>query len=208
MTQFGPVSWLGHASFRIDDTRGRVYIDPWKLPPDAPPADLILVTHAHFDHFSPADIRRIRTPHTLICCTADVAADLGESVTVVEPGLTLTRGPWSIQTIPAGNLLKEFHPLAKRWVGYLLTLQDGVRILHTGDTDALPHHDSLKVDIALFPCGGTYTMDGHEAGRLAKRMAPGTAIPMHWGDIVGSRADAEQVQRHYAATVILEPARM
>jgi L-ascorbate metabolism protein UlaG (beta-lactamase superfamily) len=79
--------------------------------------------------------------------------------------------------------------------------------LHTGDTDALPHHDTLKAEIALLPCGGTYTMDGDEAGTLARRMGPGTVIPMHWGDIVGSRADAETVLRHYPATVILEPAR-
>jgi L-ascorbate metabolism protein UlaG (beta-lactamase superfamily) len=207
MTQFGPVTWLGHASFRIDDTPGRVYIDPWKLPSGAPPADLILVTHAHYDHFSPEDLHRIRTPRTFVCCTADVAAALDGSVTVVEPGQSLTVGPWSVQTIAAGNMRKEFHPLAKRWVGYVLTLSEGRTVLHTGDTDALPHHDALKVDIALLPCGGTYTMDGDEAGRLAARMSPGTAIPMHWGDIVGTRADAETVMRHYAPTVILEPAR-
>jgi L-ascorbate metabolism protein UlaG (beta-lactamase superfamily) len=199
--------WLGHASFRIDDTPGRIYIDPWKLPSDAPPADLILVTHAHYDHFSPEDLQRIRTPRTFVCCTADVAKALGGSVIVVEPGQSLTAGPWSLRTIAAGNTRKEYHPLAKRWVGYVLTLHDGRTILHTGDTDALPHHDSLMVDIALLPCGGMYTMDGDEAGRLAERMSPGTAIPMHWGDIVGTRADAEAVLRHYASTVILEPAR-
>ncbi|MCU0453212.1 MAG: MBL fold metallo-hydrolase [Bacteroidetes bacterium] len=207
MTQFGPVTWLGHASFRIDDTLGRVYVDPWKLPPESPPADLILVTHAHDDHFSPDDLRRIRTSRTLVCCTADVANMLEGPTTVVKPDMSVTVGPWSVATISAGNQRKAFHPLAKGWVGYVLTLGDGRRLLHTGDTDALPHHDLLKVDIALLPCGGTYTMDGEEAGCLAQRMAPGTAVPMHWGDIVGTRADAEKVLKHYSRTIILDPAR-
>lgn len=207
MIHFGPVAWLGHASFRIDDTLGRVYIDPWKLPSEAPPADLILVTHPHDDHFSPDDIRRVRTPRTQVCCTADVAKRLDAPTTVVKPDMVISAGPWSITTIPAGNLRKEYHPLTKGWVGYLLTLGDGRRLLHAGDTDALPHHDRLKVDIALLPCGGTYTMDGEEAGRLAQRMAPGTAIPMHWGDIVGTRADAEQMLTLYPHTVMLDPMR-
>ncbi len=207
MNHLGPVVWLGHASFRIDDPLGRVYIDPWKLPPGAPPADLLLVTHAHYDHCSPDDIRSIRTDRTLVCAPADVASTLGGSVVVVAPGDVVTVGPWPIQVIAAANLRAKFHPLANGWVGYVLTLSDGRRILHAGDTDALPHHDTVAVEVALLPCGGTYTMDGPEAGRLAQRMAPEVVVPMHWGDIVGSRADAEAVARLYPSTVILEPER-
>lgn len=198
-----PVHWLGHASFRIDDTRGRIYIDPWKLGTEPPPADLILISHAHDDHFSPDDIRRIRTPATLVCCTADVAKTLKGGVTIVRPGQTTTVGPWPLETIAAFNLGKKFHPQQNGWVGYVITLGDGRRLLHTGDTDALPHHDTLAVDIACIPCGGTYTMNADEAGALARRMRPGAVVPMHWGDIVGERKDAERVKTLYPATVIL-----
>ena len=182
-------------------------MDPWKLPPDTPPADFILVTHAHYDHCSPDDVARIRTPRTLLVCPADAARTLGGTATIVAPGQSVAVGPWTIETVPAGNLRKEFHPLSKGWVGYVLTLDDRRRLFHAGDTDQLPAHDGLRVDIALLPCGGTYTMDGEEAGRLAEDLAPGVAIPMHWGDIVGSHDDAMAVQRHYPPTVILEPMR-
>ncbi len=198
-----PVCWLGHASFRIDDPRGRVYIDPWKLTGDPPPADLVLITHAHYDHFSPDDIRRIRTPTTLICCTADVAKALQGSLTVVKPGGTYRVGEWDVETVAAYNVGKEFHPQRNGWVGYLFTLSDGRRVFHSGDTDALPHHDTIRADIALLPCGGTYTMNADEVGALANRMKPATLVPMHWGDIVGKREDAEKVKKLYPATVIL-----
>src|SRR5450759_2044253 len=57
------IHWLGHDSFRLDGS-STVYIDPWKLAADAPPADLILITHDHYDHFSPDDIARLSTPRT------------------------------------------------------------------------------------------------------------------------------------------------
>lgn len=198
-----PVHWLGHASFRIDDLHGRIYIDPWKLGSDPPSADLILISHAHDDHFSPDDIRRVRTPSTLICCTADVAKALNGNVTIVRPGQSITVGPWPLEIVAAYNVGKRYHPQANGWVGYVVTLGDGRRLLHTGDTDALPHHDSVAVDIACLPCGGTYTMNADEAGALATRMRPATLVPMHWGDIVGGRKDAERVKKIYPATVIL-----
>jgi L-ascorbate metabolism protein UlaG (beta-lactamase superfamily) len=200
------VHWLGHASFRIDDPRGRVYIDPWKLTGDPPPAGLILITHAHYDHFSPDDIGRIRTPATHVCCTADVARSLAGPLTIVHPDSAYHVGEWDVQTVAAYNVDKEFHPRRNGWVGYLLVLSDGRRVFHAGDTDALPHHDSIRADIALLPCGGTYTMNADDAGALANRMKPAVLVPMHWGQIVGTREDAERVKRLYPATAILRPA--
>ncbi len=187
------IHWLGHDSFRIDG-EVTIYIDPWQLPKDSPPADLILVTHEHSDHFSPDDIALIRTPRTEIVAIAAVAAQLSGRVHTVKPGDHLTVQGVAIEVLPAYNLHKKFHPRAKGHVGYVLTV-NGQRIYHAGDTDAIPEMRGLKPDIALIPVSGTYVMDAAEAVEAVKLLQPGLAIPMHYGAIVGSEADAQRFQR-------------
>lgn len=196
-----PIRWLGHASVRIDDRYGRVYIDPWKLSADAPPADLLLITHAHYDHFSPDDIARIRTRETVVLCTADVANAL-PGATVVAPDADLRIGPWRIRATRAYNIGKKFHPKGNGWVGYCVELSDGRIVYHAGDTDVIPEMSDVKADVAMLPCGGTYTMTGEEAGKAAQLIHPGLVLPIHWGDIIGTKADAERLKQLYASTVI------
>lgn len=201
------IHWLGHASFQIEDSAGMIYIDPWKLPPSLPAADLILVTHSHFDHLSSDDIRKITGPKTRVVGPGSVASALTIPVTVIEPDMSIKVGPWNVEAVAAYNIGKEFHKRSEGWVGYIVTLSDGTRLYHAGDTDDTDELRSVHSDIALLPCGGTYTMSAGEVVTVANIIKPGTLIPMHWGDIVGTREDAEQVQRGYAATVILEPMR-
>lgn len=186
------IHWLGHASFRIDD-EATIYIDPWKIA-GGPPADLILVTHAHHDHLSPDDIARVRTPDTVIVCPAQCTNEIEGDVRVVEPGQTLLVGPVTVEAVPSYNTNKPNHPKAAGNVGYVVTV-GGRRIYHAGDTDLIPEMADIRCDVALLPIGGTYTMNVDEALRALERITPQVAVPMHWGDIVGDKEDAERFRR-------------
>lgn len=199
------IHWLGHATFRLEDGGSQIYIDPWKLPAGALKADVILVTHAHYDHFSEEDIVRIEQPGTLFVAPADVAAKLkGRKVTIAAPGGTYQVGPVKVEATPAYNLNKDFHKKAENWVGYVVTLSNGQRIYHSGDTDAVPEMDAIKTDVALMPCGGTYTMTAAEMAEAANRFKPSVLIPMHWGDIVGQKADAEAAAKVFKGRTVIK----
>jgi L-ascorbate metabolism protein UlaG (beta-lactamase superfamily) len=193
------IHWLGHDSFRIDGDV-TIYIDPWKLAAGSPPAGLILITHEHSDHFSPEDIDLIRTAQTEFVAIATVAAKLSGQVHAVKPGDRLTVRGVAIEVLPAYNLAKKFHPREKGHVGYVLTV-GGQRIYHAGDTDAIPEMRDLQPDIAMIPVSGTYVMDVDEALEAVKLLKPGLAIPMHYGAIVGSDADALRFQQLSPAPV-------
>jgi L-ascorbate metabolism protein UlaG (beta-lactamase superfamily) len=202
------IHWLGHASFRIHDGGSVMYIDPWKLPKNSLPADFIFITHDHYDHFSMADIDHIKKDSTRFVAPKDTASKLKGDVTAVLPGESHTVGSIHVKTIAAYNMGKKFHPKENKWVGYIITLSDGQMVYHSGDTDATPELRNVKTDIALLPCGGTYTMTGKEAGEMANIFNPELLIPMHWGDIVGSKKDAEEVKSVFKGeTVIKTPER-
>ncbi|MBI3287720.1 MAG: MBL fold metallo-hydrolase [Chloroflexi bacterium] len=197
------ITWLGHASFRIDGPK-TVYIDPWKIRGGAS-ADLILITHSHYDHLSAEDVAKIQGPRTVIVATADSAKQLQGDVRVVKPGDRLTLDGVSIEVVSAYNTNKQFHPRTNNWVGYVVEL-GGSRIYHPGDTDLIPEMERVRCDIALLPVSGTYVMTAQEAAQAANKIKPRFAIPMHYGDIVGSRVDAEKFKELAACEVrILEP---
>jgi L-ascorbate metabolism protein UlaG (beta-lactamase superfamily) len=194
------IHWLGHATFRIEDGPTQIYVDPWKLPAHAPKADVILITHAHYDHYSADDIARIERPTTEFVAPPDVAAKLkGKRVTAAAPGGTYKVGNLSIEAVAAYNTNKAFHKKAEGWVGYVVTLSNGMRVYHTGDSDVTPEMKAVKTDVALMPCGGTYTMTGAEVAQAANAFKPAVLVPMHWGDIVGTRQDAEAVAKAFTA---------
>jgi L-ascorbate metabolism protein UlaG (beta-lactamase superfamily) len=204
------IHWLGHASFRIEDAGSQIYIDPWKLPAGAPKATVVFITHGHYDHLSPGDIRAIEQPGTVFVAPADVAATLaGRHVVTAAAGGRYTAGPVTVEAVPAYNSGKPFHPRSSGWLGYIVTLSSGARIYHSGDSDMIPEMKALtNIDVALMPCGGTYTMTAAEMAAAANAFKPKVLIPMHWGDIVGSRADADTVAKAFSGkTVIKSPER-
>lgn len=182
------LTWLGHASFRItSDTR--VYIDPWKIDGEPHDGDLVIVSHGHYDHCSPEDVRKVAKPTADILAPADAAAALGRG-TSAEFGTKVTMGGAIVETVRAYNPEKTFHPRRSNWFGVVLTV-DGARIYYAGDTDVVPEMGDLRdIDVALLPVGGTYTMDPAEAARACRMIQPAVAIPYHWGDIVGDETDA------------------
>lgn len=182
------IHWLGHASFRIEGSKV-VYIDPWEIKP-GPKADIILVTHDHYDHCSPDDVAKITKADTTIVATSDCARKLKGNVKSLKPGESVDIAGVKIEAVPAYNINKQFHPKSNNWVGYVVTL-DGERVYHTGDTDVIPEMREIKADVVLLPVGGTYTMTAGEAVKVCDWIKPKKAIPMHWGKIVGSEKDAE-----------------
>lgn len=193
--------WLGHAGVMIQGKSGIVYIDPWKVSRPSPKADIILLTHDHYDHYSQEDVILLKTSSTRV--VAPMSAP--EVTDVVAPGETRFFGDITVEAVPAYNLAKGFHPRSSNWLGYVVET-GGRRIYHAGDTDRIPEMKDLDVDLALIPVGGTYTMDAHEAAQAVKDIRAGGVIPIHFGDIVGSREDAERFARACTVPVhILSP---
>ncbi|MGC8473522.1 MAG: MBL fold metallo-hydrolase [Candidatus Dormibacteria bacterium] len=201
-------TWFKQAAYRWQGDGLTVYIDPWEVT-TTDVADLIVITHAHFDHFSPPDIEKVSGPRTVVVAPHDIAKELSGNVTAVAPGEVLEAAGVHLETVPAYNVVEErlqAHPKENGWVGYLLTL-GGHTYYHAGDTDHLPELERLRTEVAFLPIGGTYTMDADEAAGLARAMAPSLAVPMHYGFVVGSRDDAETFRAKAAPVEVrtLEP---
>ncbi len=179
--------WLGHDSFRISGTT-TIYLDPFQIE-KGPVADLILLTHPHRDHCSPDDLAKIIGPKTILVGTEDTLKPLPGAKRVIKAGEKFALGTVTVETVPAYNIDKPFHPKANGWVGYIVTVE-GVRIYHAGDTDRIPEMKKITADIALLPIGGKYTMTATEAVLAASDIAPKIAIPMHYGAVIGTDADA------------------
>lgn len=180
------VKWLGHASFIIKAEGKTIYIDPYEGE-YCDKADLVLVTHSHHDHCDPTKINKVRGDHTTIIAPADCASMIGGEVRTLKPGEKATVGPIIVEATEAFNYKRfrspgnPYHPKGLG-VGYLITAK-GKTIYHAGDTDRIPEMDRLgKVDLALLPSGGTYTMDNPDAVEAALAIKPKAAIPMHRWD--------------------------
>ena len=193
------IDWLGHAAFRVNLGRATVYIDPYRIPEGAPPADLILITHGHYDHFSPQDVERLSTRDTWLVGPAAVAERASGRVHRIGPGELLedelVRGI-HVRAVAAYNTSKRdpdgkpFHPRDAGWVGYELNIR-GERLYHSGDTDVIPEMDTVTgVDVALLPVSGVYVMTAQEAAEAARRIQPRVAVPMNWGSHIGTEHDA------------------
>ena len=190
-------TWFRQSAMRWVGEGLTVYIDPWGIRDDDPAAYLILITHAHFDHFQPDEIAKIRSGSTKVAAPRDVAKELSGEVTPVAPGESHEIAGVRFTTVPAYNVREERlekHPKANGWVGYVLDL-GGSTYYHAGDTDHAAELDDVKADVAFLPIGGTYTMDASEAGGLARSIAPQIAVPMHFGFVVGSPSDAERFRK-------------
>jgi L-ascorbate metabolism protein UlaG (beta-lactamase superfamily) len=166
-----------------------IYIDPWKLK-KAEKADLILISHSHYDHYSPEDVEKILKDGTVVVCTND-CSDLKAIVLTVKPGDKIEANDIPVEVVPSYNTNKAFHPKASNWVGFIITV-DGKRIYYCGDTDFIPEMKKIKADIVIAPVGGTYTMTAEEAASAVNTIKPELAIPIHYNDIVGTVKDAEK----------------
>jgi len=197
------LTWLGHDGFRIEDGQ-TIYIDPFKIEGVTKKADIVLVSHEHFDHCSIEDLNKIITPSTVIVAHSQSRNTLSKlkvkEIRIVKPGEKLEINGVNFETVPAYNVNKfrepgkPFHPKEDEKLGFVLTVK-GVRIYHAGDSDHIPEMKNIKTDIALLPISGTYVMTVQEAVEATTSIKPKIAIPMHYDAIVGTAKDAEEFKK-------------
>lgn len=193
---------------RISCDEGVVYFDPFRMKESPHDADYILITHDHFDHFSPEDIDKVSKSGTILIVPEKMLAKAGEVRHLVKQIETVNAGQkrviegLKIETVPAYNLLKPFHPKSAGWVGYILITE--IKRIYAGDTDVTKENKQVKCDIALVPIGGTYTMDAKKAAELINTICPAVAIPTHYGSVVGSMDAADVFSSRVKAPIKVE----
>lgn len=203
------VEWLGHAGFRIKSSEDKIiYIDPFQIgiAPEKEKADIVLITHSHFDHCNLEDINKIIKPNSRVVITADCQSKVARTkvpikIEITEPGKEFDFGNIRVSAVPAYNIDKSFHPKDEAWVGYIIKVDNAV-FYHSGDTDVIPEMQKLTgykkqgtEFVALLPIGGKYTMSPEEALEAVKIIKPNIVVPMHYGKVIGSSEDAKEFAR-------------
>ena len=185
---------LYHSSIRISKNKA-IYIDPFKIDKNYNDADIVFITHDHYDHYSDEDIDKVINENTTIIIPEKLLTKLlrkginKNAIITVEPNEKYMIQGIKFETIPSYNTNKTFHPKENGWVGYIITLDD-IRYYIAGDTDITEENRKVKCDVAFVPVGGTYTMDFKEAAQLINEIQPKIAIPIHYGSVVGTNQDA------------------
>lgn len=185
---------LYHSSIRINKEK-IIYIDPFKINKNYNDADIIFITHDHYDHYSEEDIDKVINENTTIIIPDELLTKLlrkginKNAIITVEPNKNYMVQGIKFETISAYNTNKTFHPKENGWVGYIIII-NGIRYYIAGDTDIAEENKQVKCDVAFVPVGGTYTMDFKEAASLINEIKPKIAIPIHYGSIVGTEQDA------------------
>lgn len=185
---------LCHSSIKI--SKGKViYIDSFKIDENYNDADIIFITHDHYDHYSEEDIDKVKKDDTVIIVPEELLTKVLRKgfrqdyiITVVPNQKYMVEGI-EFETVPAYNTNKQFHPKENEWVGYIIQIK-GTRYYIAGDTDITEENKKVKCDVAFVPVGGTYTMDFKEAAYLINEIKPKIAVPIHYGSVVGTKQDA------------------
>lgn len=177
-----------HSSIKIED----IYIDPFNINDSVNDAKYIFITHCHYDHYSVDDIKKIINEDTVFVCTKDVAKELNDiyknKIIVVEPNHLYSVENFRFSTFASYNINKDFHPLNKGWVGYVIEIS-GLRYAIIGDSDLTEEAKKIECDVLFVPIGGIYTMNAKEASELANIIKPKLVIPVHYNGIVGNKND-------------------
>lgn len=185
---------LYHSSIRINKGK-MIYIDPYHIEKSFNDADMIFITHDHYDHYSEEDIDKVRKNNTIFIVPENLLNKLikkginDENIITLDPGDAENIDEIKVEAIHSYNIDKPFHPKENNWLGYVIEI-DGIRYYIAGDTDITEENKNIKCDVAFVPVGGTYTMNFSEAAQLVNIIKPKIAVPIHYGSIVGTKQDA------------------
>ena len=181
------ITAIKHASLRIQYDGLEIQVDPVaEYAPVTdystfPKADVILVTHEHFDHFDRGAIAALRKDGTEIVANPAVHKMLGSGTAMANGESRVVKGI-RLDAVPAYNTTPghtQFHPKG-RDNGYVLTV-DGLRIYIAGDTEDIPEMAKLKdIDVAFLPCNQPYTMTPEQAAKAARTIKPKVLFPYHY----------------------------
>jgi L-ascorbate metabolism protein UlaG (beta-lactamase superfamily) len=197
------ITWFRGSSVRIKRNGVEIHVDPLGLSEDSQ-ADLVLLTHPHYDNFSEDDIARVRTPETVLVAPVSMKKLLADADHFMRPGDMLQLDGLDVLAVPAHNVDKKFHTQDNGWLGYVFTIGD-TTYYHAGDTDFLPAMFGIRCDVAFLPCGGHYTMDVEGAAQAAEACGAELIVPIHWGEPHGTREDVERLAELFPRKVgILE----
>ena len=200
---------LWHSCIKIESEGKKIYADPFRIKEPKKDADIIIITHSHYDHFSEEDILKLKKETTKIVITEDLyqkTLELGfeeENITTVKPSEEYQIENIKFSTVSSYNVNKKFHPKENNWVGYIIEINN-VKYYIAGDTDITEDNKKIKCDVAFLPVGGTYTMTADEAAELANIIHPKIAVPIHYGSIVGTQEDAEKFKDALKSTIRCE----
>ena len=189
------IECLGHSTIKISKLSKTIYIDPYNIKEEPQDADIIFITHNHYDHYSPQDINKIKKQNTIIVITQDLYNEVQEigfgsnNIIMVKPNENYEISNINVSTVPAYNTNKKFHPKENNWVGYIIKIENTTYYI-AGDTDITEENKKVKCNVAFVPVGGTYTMNAKEASELINEIQPQIAVPIHYGSIVGTKQDA------------------
>jgi L-ascorbate metabolism protein UlaG (beta-lactamase superfamily) len=187
---------LYHSSIRIKKEK-TIYIDPFKIDRNYNDADIIFITHDHYDHYSEEDIDKVINENTVIVIPEELLTKVlkkginKNAIITVKPNQKYMVQGIKFETVPAYNTNKTFHPKENGWVGYVIEINE-IKYYIAGDTDITEENKKVKCDVAFVPVGGTYTMDFKEAAQLVNQIQPKVAVPIHYGSVVGTKQDAEE----------------
>lgn len=185
---------LYHSSIRMNKGK-MIYIDPYHIEKNYKDADMIFITHDHYDHYSEEDIDKIRKNNTIFIVPENLLNKLikkginDENIITLDPGDAENIDGIKVEAIHSYNIDKPFHPKENNWLGYVIEI-DGVRYYIAGDTDITEENKNIKCDVAFVPVGGKYTMNFSEAAQLINIIKPKIAVPIHYGSVVGTKQDA------------------
>lgn len=197
------ITWFRGSSVRIRGMGRELHVDPSGLTEEGD-ADLILLTHPHFDNFSEDDIARVRGPDTVVVAPATMKKQLADADHFMRPGDMLQLDGFDILAVPAHNLDKKFHTPDDGWLGYVFTM-GGTTFYHAGDTDYLPSMAGIRCDVAFLPCDGHYTMTVEDAARAAEACGAEVLVPVHWGEPHGTAEDIDRLDALFSGEVLRLP---
>jgi L-ascorbate metabolism protein UlaG (beta-lactamase superfamily) len=193
------ITWFRGSSVRVRRSGFEIHVDPLGLSEDST-ADVVLLTHPHYDNFSEEDIARVRKATTVLVAPASMKKLIGDADHFMRPGDMLQVDGFDILAVPAYNIDKKFHTPEQGWLGYVFTV-GGATYYHAGDTDFLSSMHGIRCDVAFLPCGGYYTMGVEDAAKAAAACGARLVIPIHWGEPHGTRDDLGRLNGLFSGEV-------